>query len=527
MPQNPIYERPNLYRFATKELDQDATLAYLLDWARPEIRDNAAPDSDDGRLNRLGEELLWDLVRCHPSRAAWQAEEIEKLVVRTQRRHVDVCAEIETSRAKYFLIVEDKIGAKERKGQIRDYFNWAQEEYSGWKIVPVYVKTGNESWNHVTYKDLSVPECGIFRREHLLRLLDAHPQTGNRIVEEFRAYWQAFDKETRSYAETPPSEWKWRQCEGYYADLERGLEAEGVHAWWHSDTIARVGTFLHLFCDEVGRPSDGMNVRIQVRCDGNGLHELGVQAIRDGAKHGAETDSATLHRLFREYTRNVDLLGSDAHLDKSGRFRPGVWPKLSTVRFDGGDGRDGGSYLALDSDGLVDLKRTADHIVRVRRFLVEATKRIERVHRLMKEVAANIAQAKNGGRLSGWESDLDGDPINRIRLHRTDHWTQKRNNGIWLNLWEPSVLLGVEWPRGTNTPRTDLKAWFAEALDLAPESKRGGNRGRWTTYWPVEVCRIREIGEWDDGERERFASEQAERLIALAAVIDRAEGRIS
>ena len=526
MPRNPTYDRPNLYRFATKELDQDATLAYILDWARPAIGRGAEPDSHDGRMHRLGRALLRAIVRRHPAEdlQTWNPEKATEIKVTTQEKRIDVRADVETGDGNLILLIEDKTFTKESKGQIAGYVEKMERDCRGSRIVPVYVKTGNESPHHLKSR-LSIKECGIFRREHLLRLLDAHPRTGNRIVEEFRAYWQAFDRETRSYAETTPSEWTWRQCEGYYADLERELEVQGIHAWWHPDTVA-VRTFLHLFCREVKRPSDGMDVRIQIRCDGDGLHELGVQAFRDGPK----TESATLHRLFLEYTQSADLLGSDAHLDQPRKFRRGLWPKLSTVRFDADDGVGSGSYLALDSDGRVDLKRTVERIVRVRRFLQDATERIERkIERtpdLFESVRGRVERARTDGRLSGWDLDLDGDPISRIRLHRTDHWTQERFNGIWLNLWEPSVSLGVEWPRRSSVPVRELKTWFVEVLTEVPEPERGGKRGG-TTYWPVEVCRTREIGDWDAEQRERFAVEQAERLIALAAVIDRAEGRIS
>ena len=516
------YRLPNLYGFATKELDQDATLAYILDWARPEIGKDAEPDSHDGRMHRLGRALLRALVRSHPAEdlRIWSPEKATDIKVTPQKKRIDVRVDIKTSDGDLILLIEDKTFTKERKGQIEGYVKETERQHPSSRIIPVYVKTGNESPHHLNDR-LSVEECGIFRRGDLLRVLDAHPQTGNRIVEEFRAYWHGFDEETRSYAGKTPSGWTWRQCEGYYADLERGLEADNIHAWWHPDTIKNFGTLLHLFCDKVHRPSDGMNVRIQVRCNGKGSHELAVQAFRDKAM----TDSATLHRLFGEYTQDADLLGSDAHLDKPGSLYPGAWPRLAIVRFDGGqEGR--GSYLALDRDGRVNLKRTVEHIVRVYRFLEEATRRIGRRHSLMKSVATNIDKARAEGRLPGWESDNDGDPINRIRLHRTGHWTQERFNGVWLNLWEPSVFLGIEWPRGSQVPQTEMKAWFAEALSKSPEAKRGGRRGKWTTYWPVEVCRIREVGGWDDEERERFASEQAERLIALAAAIDRAEGRI-
>lgn len=517
------YRLPNLYGFATKELDQDATLAYILDWARPEIGRDAEPDSHDGRMHRLGRALLRALVRSHPAEdlRIWSPEKATEIKVAPQKKRIDVRVDIETSDGDLILLIEDKTFTKERKGQIESYVKETERQHPFSRIIPVYVKTGNESPHHLNER-LSVKECGIFRRGDLLRVLDAHPQTGNRIVDEFRAYWNDFEQKTRSYSETTPLEWTWQQCEGYYADLELGLEAEGIHAWWHPDTIRNVTTYLHLFCDQVHRSWDGMNVRIQVRCDGEGSHELGVQAFREKAK----TDSPTLRRLFREYTEDANMLGSDAYLNKPGSFYPGAWPKLAIVRFDGGSDGSGGSYMALDFDGRVDLERTVEHIVRVYRFLEGATKRIERRHGLMESVEANIDRARADGRLPGWHLDPDGNPINRLRLHRTGHWTQERFNGVWLNLWEPQVLLGVEWPRASKVPQAEMKAWFKEAVAKVPEARRGGSPGNRTTFWPVEVCRIREVGDWDDEERERFASEQAERLIALTAVIDRAEGRI-
>ena len=47
---------PNLYEFATSELSQDATLAYILSWGKPEYRDQ------NRDLNPLGESLLRALV---------------------------------------------------------------------------------------------------------------------------------------------------------------------------------------------------------------------------------------------------------------------------------------------------------------------------------------------------------------------------------------------------------------------------------------------------------------------------------
>ena len=44
-----------------------------------------------------------------------------------------------------FLIVEDKVHSSERGDQIRRYVEKAQSRYEESEIVPIYLKTGNES----------------------------------------------------------------------------------------------------------------------------------------------------------------------------------------------------------------------------------------------------------------------------------------------------------------------------------------------------------------------------------------------
>lgn len=49
-------EVPNLYSFATNELAQDATLAYIIAWARPVYRESHP------HLHRLGTDMLHALL---------------------------------------------------------------------------------------------------------------------------------------------------------------------------------------------------------------------------------------------------------------------------------------------------------------------------------------------------------------------------------------------------------------------------------------------------------------------------------
>ena len=106
-------DKPNIYSFATSELSQDATLAYLLSWAKPEYRERYPV------LNRLGEHLLRTLgeasaeARSEPNPLDNRA--IQVLEVGTQRDRMDVWAEINDS---LILVIEDKTNTCEHSDQI-------------------------------------------------------------------------------------------------------------------------------------------------------------------------------------------------------------------------------------------------------------------------------------------------------------------------------------------------------------------------------------------------------------------------
>lgn len=351
---------PNLYEFATKELAQDAAIAYLLAWADPKYADATGPDA---AVHALGRALLGALVTSHPARKDWSPEKVTGIQVATQEKRMDVRAHIQAEDERVFLIVEDKVFAGEHGRQIRRYVEEARKHYDDSEIVPVYVKTGNESPNHRA-GNLSM-ECGIFLRDDLLEVLDRHPNTGNRIVDDLRDHWRAFDDHTRSFRNAPPAEWDWRRSEGYLLELEERLGEVGVRAWWHPDAIRGSASYLHLFCGSVTRP-DGTETRIQIRTGHRGLNLLSVQAIRSARR----VDSDSLRRLFHEYQAlEAHLAGGRIH--RSGkRFRSGFFPMFMKVTFD----EAGEQYVAADANGKVDMDETVARIVRVRDFLLTAAR---------------------------------------------------------------------------------------------------------------------------------------------------------
>ncbi len=237
---------PNLFQYATKELAQDATLAYILTWAIPVYRESHP------RLHKLGLHLLHTLLASKIGEAA--VPPATSLDVKTQSDRIDVLVRInDVNENGLVLIVEDKMGADLRPNQIEDYIKKAEQRYPGRQIVPVYVKTGNVS----RYKLPAAGKCGWVLRRDLLAVLDRFPDTGDTIIDNFRAHLQEWEDETLGYLEWTRAAGResWRSWEGFYQRLEekldngtrRGIGWEFVHNrsggflgfwWWPSDKDA-------------------------------------------------------------------------------------------------------------------------------------------------------------------------------------------------------------------------------------------------------------------------------------------------
>ena len=155
---------PNLFHYATKELAQDAALAYILAWARPTYRESHP------RLHRLGTAMLRSLL------ATWTGETdlpaVTSLDVKMQVKRIDLLVLInDENEDGLVLLVEDKVDTREHSKQIERYIETAKKHYPNREIVPVYVKTGNASRQSLPSEE----QCGRFLRRDLLDVLDRFP----------------------------------------------------------------------------------------------------------------------------------------------------------------------------------------------------------------------------------------------------------------------------------------------------------------------------------------------------------------
>ena len=344
-------ELPNLYSFATKELAQDAMLAYIIAWARP-VYGESHP-----HLHRLGTDMLHALLAAKIGEVG--VPTVTSLHVATQVHRIDVLARInDENKNGLILLVEDKVETDERSNQIESYIETAKKRYPNRTIVPVYMKTGNVSRRQLP----SEGKCGRFLRLQLLDILKRYPDTCDTIVDNFRTHLQGWENETNSYRDVPVCEWKGkpRGCEGFYTELEtRLLKSWGADCcgWEYVNNPAgRFCAFVFAENSMVQEPRVSIYLQIE---DATRL------TVRLGDWSGPGIRAPIMYEVL-ELLEDSAPQADAVRIKKAGRFRGGGSGAVAEITFGDEDG-----YLAQKDGGIVDMEATMQRLVRVRDFVAE------------------------------------------------------------------------------------------------------------------------------------------------------------
>ncbi|MGZ8190954.1 MAG: PD-(D/E)XK nuclease family protein [Methylococcaceae bacterium] len=228
--------QPNLFKFATSELSQDAFICWLLSWENPEYQ------SVDANLHQCGMELVKalaqksenfpkEIIDIQAIEVIRQYSFAHKPKTKQKRSIIDILCVVN---GKFVFIIEDKTNTKDDRDQLKRYLDEiktngiktnrinvkACEEIN---IVPIYFKTYDQS-NYETIK-----ACGFeaFPRNEFLTILNKGNAIGvtNSIFQDFRLHLQAIEDAVNSYEKLKINEWKgdlvWT---GFFLNLQRELD---------------------------------------------------------------------------------------------------------------------------------------------------------------------------------------------------------------------------------------------------------------------------------------------------------------
>ena len=342
---------PNLYGFATKELAQDATIAYLLAWADPAYRESHP------RLHTLGTELLRSLLQTQEV----ALPQIETLCIKTQVDRIDIVVLINAGENGVLLLIEDKVSTQEHSNQIERYKETAEKGYSGKydRLVAVYLKTGNESKASLPDED----KCGRFLRRGLLNVLNGFQDTGNIIVDDFRTHLQGWEDDTNRWESASYDEWRCteRSREGFYAEIERRW---GGDCRW--EYIANpAGGFLAcwLSIKHIGTENGYAELYMQI-------HDAKRLTVRLGAgtTAWAKVRSPFMYQVLDALKEEAP---DDIRIEKAGAFKGGGAAAVANITFD-----EQGPWFAVDPNGVVNMDATIERLLRLEKLLQKVATRL-------------------------------------------------------------------------------------------------------------------------------------------------------
>ena len=328
--------RPNLFHFATSELSQDAVLAWLLAWADSRYKNL---DTD---LHGLGVRFLSALLALHEKKSVTDGP--MTIRVKMQACRVDVIAEINSE---IILAIEDKTGTCSHQGNY-EAIELLKNEHMNREILAIYLKTGDQA----SYAEALSHGFKPFLRDRLIALLreDEALIVRNNIVGDFCAVLEERETSVQAWRVEPVTKWvknspPWvglfQALQKEFTDLHWAYvpNAHGgfMGAWWNWKPLKQVaGAQLYLQISQGPLQFRASGLKKADNCIPL-CQGVALRLLEMGSGHNLAIQKTHLHR--------GETMGI-AEIGQSG-------------------------WIAVKSDGLMDLARTLDNL-RMAATLLEA-----------------------------------------------------------------------------------------------------------------------------------------------------------
>ncbi len=199
--------RPNLFKYATSELSQDAFLCWIASWSDP------SASIHDNQLSNISIKFLKDIFLKHKKEFP---QKIEKVEVIRQYKNIDILIAINDT---FVIPIESKAGTKEHSNQLAKYVKIIQEE--GWKIentLPTYIQTGVQC----DYNGVEASGFIPFLRNELIEVLKDHNQS-NQIINDYFEHLQSIENAVTGFAQIKVQDWGWYAWQGFYSCLQKKI----------------------------------------------------------------------------------------------------------------------------------------------------------------------------------------------------------------------------------------------------------------------------------------------------------------
>lgn len=289
--------KPNLFTLATKELSQDAFIAWLLQWADPHCK------AYNESLHSVALVFLKQLISLQGTAPV----EVISVKAGRQWENIDIWAEVNDS---HLIVIEDKVGSGEHSDQLSRYRatgeNWCRER--GCQLVCIYIKTQSDS--ALNLERIEKQGFAVLSRRSFLELLEAH-EVESDIYSDFRDRLKQLEHSESQFSQKKIADWDGSDWKGFYQALE---QKRNVVNWGYVNNPT--GGFWNAVLNWLDH--DGIYPYMQI--------EQGNLCFKVGEVYGNRRDTRERFHL---------LLMSNAHEDmgikRPGRFGNGAYMTVAYI----------------------------------------------------------------------------------------------------------------------------------------------------------------------------------------------------
>lgn len=199
--------KPNIFKYATKELSQDAFIYWLLDHANPEYES----------VNQGVKEVAYKLLKkFFELESIPFPEKINDLKLSKQHKNIDILCRINN---KFTIIIEDKTGTSSHGNQLIRYKELIVNEFNEDKVLAIYFKTHDQS----NYTKEEEDGFKVFTRSNLLEVFNTQNEIGSEIFNDFRQYIQEIEDEVNAFVHKEDNKWNHKNWIGFFKYLKKEL----------------------------------------------------------------------------------------------------------------------------------------------------------------------------------------------------------------------------------------------------------------------------------------------------------------
>lgn len=231
--------KPNIFKYATKELSQDAFILWLLDHANIK-HENIDPELKNCALRMIQQFFLLENKEM--------PDKIEYFEISKQEKHIDIVLRIN----EYMIIIEDKTESKTHGNQLIRYKEFAEKKVGKENVLAIFFKTHDQS----NYQKEEKEGFKIFQRSHLLDILQ-ESNVKNDIFNDFKSYILGIEESVNSFREISHADWKKAQWIGFFKYLQIALNQGDwkyvanpsggfMGFWWASKKFENYTIYLQL-----------------------------------------------------------------------------------------------------------------------------------------------------------------------------------------------------------------------------------------------------------------------------------------